>query len=110
MTRSSSRDLRYGRRGGRWASDVPSDRPKLSGEPTVCRYCRSTFSRDVNSRDGCCGRILCRALSDWTATEWAGQARLAEARERAGVELNDLDRHALSRVLRSVPDLQELTS
>jgi hypothetical protein len=63
-----------------------------------------------------CGAIYCRARHEWTTEQWAGQARMAEARLEAGhmietytddngdrrqrrvpVVLNDLDHEAIAR-------------
>lgn len=43
-----------------------------------------------------CGGVLCRAVAEYSRADWAGQARMAQARQRAGIELTEFDRRALA--------------
>ncbi len=69
-----------------------------------CKVCRAKFRYRIKQTDGVdappppiCGQLPCRARHDWRSAEWAGRARMAGARQRAGVELDDLDLEALAR-------------
>lgn len=85
----AARDLRYGRRAGRWASDLAGNVKSILAD-----FDRLRHDPDV----------------DWpnpaeagphrpsTPDEWNGRARLAQARADAGLPLNSLDAEALSRV------------
>jgi hypothetical protein len=44
-----------------------------------------------------CGQLWCRAVTDWGPDDWAGRARMANARAAAGVSLDRLDDEALRR-------------
>lgn len=64
-----------------------------------CRVCRDTFTtRTGNVADvpNVCGRPTC-APHAWTPVQWAGRARMAEARQAAGLPLDDTDRTALKK-------------
>lgn len=63
-----------------------------------CEVCGRTFRHAARlPHPRTCGRVYCRAVESWTPEEWAGQRRMARARQAADVELNDLDRAALQR-------------
>lgn len=76
--------------------------------PTIgdgrCQVCRGPFRYSItwtgdtpSPPPPICGRLPCRARHGWGAAEWAGRARMAAARLRAGIELDGLDREALAR-------------
>lgn len=99
MSPSTAADVRYGRRGGRWAQ--PS-RPRPRRDPTApcCQACARpvpSWSPDTTTTGHpvCCGRLWCRAQLTWTADQWAGLARMAASRRRLGLPLTALDRQAL---------------
>lgn len=113
--KDAARDLRYGRRGGRWATGDPADAtlayldtarsrgladgtwpdgtPKGNRECTV-RGCGRPVSEH---QPPCvwCGRSPEHHAPGEVDVEIAGKARMARARQRAGVALTDLDRDAL---------------
>lgn len=113
--KDAARDTRYGRRGGRWATG--------DGADAALAYIDTARSRGLadgtwpdgtpkGNRDctvkGCdvpvsehqppcpwCGRAPEHHAPGDVDAEIAGRARMAHARQRAGVSLNDLDRQAL---------------
>lgn len=62
----------------------------------TCRTCQRPY-RYRGTEPACCGALPCRARTNWGPDEWAGRARMANARQLAGTDLNDLDREALRR-------------
>lgn len=110
----TARDIRYGRQGGRWATDIPAmpdydhrafDPASLIRDPDL--RARSAAHAALASKPA---RLLCpanesrhvadctcRPTSEQTADEWSGQARMARARKAAGVRLTALDLQALDR-------------
>ena len=62
-----------------------------------CPVCGTHFPYRRTHEPAHCGSLSCRAHHDWGADEWAGAARMAHARQRAGIELSALDREALAR-------------
>lgn len=84
------------------ATPTPS-KPAEELHTATCRHCGQRFVyRHIKGRPKppSCGQIRCRALAEWGPDEWAGAARMAEARQRAGVDLSELDHDALHRALR----------
>lgn len=76
--------------------------PPAPGLATAkCTVCRHQFVYTPAGKDApapkVCGQLRCRARGTWGREEWAGARRMAEARQRAGIELNDLDHDALRR-------------
>ena len=61
----------------------------------VCPSCGRSFIYTGEEEPASCGRPGCRAITTWTPDEWAGRARMAEARRAAGLELNYWDHEAL---------------
>lgn len=96
---TSTADLRYGRRGGRWAPQ-PAAAPARPAKPrTVGTYdWRHRSHPDVIADDRARQRGGAPDPADH-AEVWAGRARMASARRAAGVHLDEADRLAL--------DLQE---
>lgn len=93
--RAAARDLRYGRRGGRWAEGTGS----LEALEEIAALRARTI--DAHRRDP-------KKNPPWpshdvedrapkTAEEWQGRARMARARQAAGVPLDHVDRMALHR-------------
>lgn len=105
------RDLYYGRQGGRWA-----DVGRTDAEETLRLFAEL---REKNQRLDRTDPLPSRTTDDgvevkvrrWpnrhvnalaarppdTADEWAGRARMAKARQSAGLDLNALDVEALDR-------------
>lgn len=76
--------------------DRPVDATQIE---MTCKNCGDrirTFLRPGESRPTVCGRFACR-VTEWTLAEWEGRARMAAAREAAGIELDAIDRQALRR-------------
>ncbi len=114
---SATADVRYGRRGGRWASpDAGRHRRAIThalhqaqGDPgkgkdrTTCAVCGRSYTyrtgRKTKRPPEICGHIHCRARHTWGPEDWAGRARMARARLSAhGLDaLDDLDHEALAR-------------
>jgi len=65
----------------------------------VCRFCSAEYAAEnaERARERFCGRIPCRQLGGWTDDEWKDRARMARARQSAGVTLGQLDYEALRR-------------
>lgn len=65
-----------------------------------CRECQRLFTytpkADEPTRTLCGGRP-CHARANWTADDWAGRARMAEARRDAGAALDAIDHEAIAR-------------
>lgn len=115
---SATADLRYGRRGGRWASPdagrhghaitqaLQESRPGGGRTTTACAVCGRSFSyrtrRTTRTPPAICGQIPCRARHTWGPEDWAGRARMASARVTARRPLDDLDHEALRRTRREV--------
>jgi hypothetical protein len=125
MSADAARDLRYGRRGGRWATPgagqllaelrLLRNRLRAAGEwPEPVDLARlfhpDTIAAARAHERSCTGKHrkdeTCPAqvnASDLAAI-WAGRARMARARRTAGQPLNDVDLEALRRAeLRAVP-------
>ena len=69
----------------------------MSGSGT-CAACGRRYVGNKEAVDaGCCGTVECRALATWSAAEWEGRARMAEAAAAAGLPANRLDREARRR-------------
>jgi hypothetical protein len=122
MSANAARDLRYGRRGGRWADrgagqlvdelralrrqleaagewPEPVDFGRLFHPETIAAaraHERSCSSKHSKGED-CPARVD----PDDLAALWAGQARMARARRAAGQLLNAIDVEALDRAERS---------
>lgn len=100
MSPSTSTDVRYGRRGGRWAQ--PSrPRPRRDPHTPRCASCTRPVpgwlpADTTAGHPVCCGRLYCRAQLTWTAAQWEGAARMATTRQRLGLPLTPLDRQALT--------------
>lgn len=98
MSPSTSTDVRYGRRGGRWANP-PAPKPRRTRPAECCNACARPVPRwnETGKDPGpvCCGRLWCRAQLTWTAAQWEGAARMAASRHRLGLPLTPLDRQAL---------------
>jgi hypothetical protein len=126
MSADAARDLRYGRRGGRWATTgagqllaelrLLRNRLRAAGEwpdpiDTARLFHPDTIAA-VRAHDRhCAGKHrrgeTCTAQvdPDDLAALWAGRARMARARRAAGQPLNDVDHEALRRAeLRALPD------
>ncbi|MBP7594326.1 MAG: hypothetical protein KA755_01605 [Candidatus Microthrix sp.] len=84
---SSARDLRYGRRGGRWATSENGHLDEVLATFAAARRSEGDdWPKLQNDTD---------RLRPSTTEEWQGLARQARARDLAGVELTALDREAL---------------
>lgn len=86
----TARDIRYGRRGGRWAD---GDAGSLDEVLDAFAAARRSMGDDWPQPQDRTAR-----LRPTTTEGWEGRARMAEARRAAGLELNDLDREALDMV------------
>ena len=62
-----------------------------------CPVCGTCFVYRRTAEPIHCGALSCRGRHDWGDEEWAGAARMARARQQAGIELSALDREALAR-------------
>jgi hypothetical protein len=109
----TARDIRYGRRGGRWANPGNSLHAQaLAGALAASRAGRrpvdlavgvlfhpEAIARQRAHQRGCTHGpdTRCPAVPDPgdLAELWAGRARMATARLTAGQPLDRLDRHAL---------------
>lgn len=122
----SARDIRYGRRGGRWAAPeagrlldavtgartAASDRQPVDADASVLFH-PNTIARHrahERRRPGSCAKdkaaskadrrsveCSCRPDPEDLAAIWAGRARMARARRNTGQVLDDIDRQALAR-------------
>lgn len=64
----------------------------------TCRVCKTSFRYTLlRGLPLSCGTLFCRASTTWTRDEWAGRARMARARQAAGLALNALDALALQK-------------
>lgn len=76
---------------------------KPSADVHQCSKCLKVFRHKFREGEErpvwwpVCGATICQAKATWTDTEWAGQARMAEARQAAGRDLDDLDHLAIIR-------------
>lgn len=96
---SSARDVRYGRRGGRWADASAGKVAAALAEIDEARTRARRLDRSDPLADGAKRwpdphTHISRPVGD---DEWEGRARMAAARESAGLDLNDIDRQALVR-------------
>lgn len=102
----------------------PAAPKKIAGN-AACVVCSSPFIYEAPpgaDPPATCGMLHCRARNDWTAEDWEGAARMAEARKASGFEiettlddngepvarrvpvwLTPIDREALRRAERSTP-------
>lgn len=85
MSQNAARDLRYGRRGGRWANDVSGNVETILDGFDALRQSSPDWP-DPSSN---------QTREPETEEEWEGRSRLAQARALAGLELNPTDRRAL---------------
>lgn len=94
----STAETRYGRQGGGW---LPPTAPATTTKPAnlsgACAVCGKSFRHSGTRAPAICGLFPCRVAHDWTPEMWDGLARVARARQDAGVPLTDLDRRALTR-------------
>ena len=64
-----------------------------------CRICRENFDfRVIQAEEKAhvpepdvCGASMCQAKGHWTDERWAGQLRMADARQAAGLDPDPLD-------------------
>lgn len=84
---------------GAKVDEVPDPAASTSRHPNraICQVCRRPFVHAPKTSPDTCGSIRCRAMTTWGPDEWAGQARMARARQAAGIPLTDLDRASLTR-------------
>lgn len=64
----------------------------------VCGSCGRPFrhqTRQGQPRAEICGQLDCRARHDWSPADWEGKARMAHARQKAGIELTQIDLEAI---------------
>lgn len=103
---SSARDLRYGRRGGRWADSEAGTDMAASFARTRDYYQRLDRDDPLPDRTAEDGTVVPQRrwptvhdrtarLRPTTTAEWQGLARQALARQAAGVPLTALDVEAL---------------
>lgn len=93
---SNARDIRYGRRGGRWL-DKPAEpaRPTVGFGAATCPQCGNTYRYRHTEPPASCGRLACHAATTWTPQEWGDAARFAAIRHELGLGLNQIDHTAL---------------
>ena len=84
----TARDLRYGRRGGRWASDETGKLDEVLAAIDAARRAKGDEWPQPHDRTA--------RLRPSTSEGWQGRARMAAARRAAGLDLNDLDLEALA--------------
>ena len=115
----TARDIRYGRQGGRWASDAPRPMPEDYVSPrragnwwlTPARYHPEILAREREHRrpgrqqscaaDGPTAHVTdctCEPPADVLQEEWEGAARMARARAATGAVPSAIDRQALDRI------------
>ena len=87
--REAARDLRYGRRGGRWASSAAGNVAEI-----LAYFDRLRHDPDVEWPD----RGIAGPTRPSTPEEWNGRARIAQALVDAGSPLTPTDAEALARV------------
>lgn len=87
--REAARDLRYGRRGGRWASSATGKTDEI-----LATFARLRNDPSVDWPD----RTAAGPSTPSTPEEWNGRARIAQALVDAGSPLTPTDAEALSRV------------
>lgn len=82
----------------------PGPREARQGKDrTTCAVCGRSFTyrtgRKTTKPPEICGHIHCRARHTWGPEDWAGRARMAQARPSAHAPdaLDDLDHEALQR-------------
>lgn len=107
---TAARDLRYGRRGGRWADPDRTDATETARIFANLREKNHRLDRDDplpgrDRTDGQPGTVPVRRWpdpTDWqannrpeTVDEWQGRARMAAARRAAGLDLDEVDLEAL---------------
>lgn len=84
---SSARDLRYGRRGGRWADGDAGELDQVLDAFAAARRAAGDDWPKPQDRTA--------HLRPTTNEGWQGLARMATARRAAGLDLTTLDREAL---------------
>ena len=74
-----------------------------------CAACGApfTYSDRPGNEPTVCYRPVCQSTT-WSADRWAAQARMADIRRSAGVDLSEVDRLALTRILQGDVRLLEL--
>lgn len=95
---AAARDLVYGRRGGRWAPSTAAPRsakPAPDKSAQECKVCGARYDVHV---DPCplCGRDTLHHDEHDLENEVQARARMATARQAAGLELSELDEWALA--------------
>jgi hypothetical protein len=122
----TARDIRYGRRGGRWADPqagrlleavtqaraADRDRQAVDLDASVLFHPETIAQTRAHQRrrPGTCAKdkagskaerrrvdCTCRPDPEDLAAVWAGRARMARARRNTGQPLDDIDRQALAR-------------
>lgn len=58
-------------------------------DDATCPHCEKIFRPPDKGEARCCGRSPCYELTYWTDDDWAGQARMAEARAAAGTTMTE---------------------
>lgn len=91
----TARDIRYGRRAGRWADGSSAD--KVLEELAAMRERTIAAHKRDPKKNPPWPSLAVDVREPKTDEEWAGRARMARARQAAGVHLDHLDRVALRR-------------
>lgn len=98
-----ARDLLYGRQGGHWVDQGHAPGEGLADIEKIRRRTKAAHERDAEKNPAWPDLERLADLAGFTPTtpeEWAGRARMAGARLRAGVELDWADHEALARTER----------
>ena len=96
--KAAARDIRYGRRGGRWADEGSTRADDALASIAAMREKTIAAHERDPKKNPPWPSLVDDVREPKTDEEWAGRARMARARQAAGVHLDHLDRVALRRV------------
>lgn len=90
-------DARYGRRGGGWVDKGFAPGEGVADIARIRRAHAARVKRDPKAKPWPDLQKLETLWRPTTEDEWEGRARMAMARQAAGVELDSIDQQALAR-------------